>query len=112
MKSLTDGSLLANRLLCQHFLALLGVPLFFADRGWESELKHFTYQLYVMNIQVFELLGSKVLVHVRLIFRGQDYVMHSGALCSQDFFLDSADGQHVSAQGDFPGHCSERPNRN
>ena len=47
-------------------------------------------------------------VHLRQVGevgRRDDHLLHAVFVGSHGLFLQAADGQHPSPQGDFPGHC-------
>src|SRR4051812_39677972 len=102
--ALSSESRLTDSLLGQHFLALLGIALFFSARRRQRELEHFVDGLHVMNLQVLKLFRREVFLNVGLVFGGQNHVVDSGTLRGQDLFLDSTYRQHISAQRDFAGH--------
>ncbi len=51
------------------------------------------------------------LLQITHVFFWNDHRLDSAAVCSQKFFLQTTNSQHLAAQGNFTGHCHIRPHR-
>ena len=59
---------LAYWLFGEHFLALLGVVLFFSVGRREREFEDLADGLHVVDSQVFQLLGREIFLNIGLVF--------------------------------------------
>ena len=61
-----------------------------------------------MNVEVLQLLGREIFLKVHLVFRGQNHIANACTFGGQNFLLDTAHRQHVSAQRDLSSHGHQR----
>src|SRR5215470_3890189 len=80
---IVSGIDLAHWLLRQELLTFLGVAFFLAPGGRQRELEDIANGLYVMHVEVFELLRGQVLVNVHLVLGRKDDVAHAGSFGGQ-----------------------------
>lgn len=68
-------------------------------RDAQRHIEHLFHAVDVAERQALDVFGFDVF-HVFLVFTAKHYFLDAGAFGRQDFFLDTAHGQHLAAQGD------------